>query len=78
VQLREPVGEIYVGYGLFAVLSDGRELEAENIRVEGAGFDKRLQEFARFGLREGEENALEGVDDFEEELAWKDAPWTLG
>ncbi len=54
--------------------SDGGELEAENVGVEGAGGDEGPQEFAGFGVREGEEDALEGVENFEEELAWEDAP----
>lgn len=54
--------------------SDGRELEAENIGVERAGRDEGPQELAGLGVREGEEDALEGVENFEEELAWEDAP----
>ena len=57
--------------------SDGRELEAENIGVERASRDEGPQELAGFGVREGEKDALDGVEDFEEELAWEDAPSTV-
>lgn len=77
VQIRQPVGEIQVGYVPFAVLSDGGELEADNIGVEGAGRHKRLQEFAGSKVRKGEQNTLEGIEDFKEKLAWEDAPGFL-
>jgi hypothetical protein len=46
---------------------------AEDIAVKGFGEHKVLEEVRRFGVDGGEEDVMEGVEGFQDELRWEGA-----